>query len=251
MKWEFLDRDQGYSRIKIEVDWEEIASDYEDIVDEYAKVPVPGFRAGKTPRQVVDKRFQKKITDDLSRRCAQRLGREALTQSDSKAASPLEVSDMECAKGRPLRFTVRFLAVPDFDVPDFGTIRIPEESEDPLSELSHWLLKHVSMRLPDELVRTELGIDGINTAEPATDEWAAAVERVKLMLILKKIAEREGIELDESDVETRMKEKASEFGTTVGELRAQLEKGGVKERLRDLLIAEYTLGYLLEMYGNE
>jgi FKBP-type peptidyl-prolyl cis-trans isomerase (trigger factor) len=251
MKVEFLDQEQGYSRMKIEVDWEEIASEYDDIVDEYAKVPVPGFRAGKTPRQVVDKRFQKKIADDLSRRCAQRYGREALRQSDSKAASPLEVSDMECTKGKPLRFTVRFLAVPDFDVPDFGTIRIPEESEDHLSELSHWLLEHVSMRLPDELVRIELGVDGINDEEPASDDWAAAADRVKLMLILKKIAEGEGIEVDESDVETRIKEKASEFGTTLGELRAKLEKGGGKERLRDLLIAESTLGYLLEMYGND
>jgi FKBP-type peptidyl-prolyl cis-trans isomerase (trigger factor) len=251
MKWEFLNQEQDYSRMKIEVDWEEIASEYDDIVDRYAKVPVPGFRAGKTPRQLLDKRFQKEITEDLARRCAQRFGREALRQSESKAASPVEVSDMECAKGKPLQFTVRFLAVPDFDVPDLGAIRISEESEDPLGELSHWLLEHISMRLPDELVRTELGIDGIKTAKPGTDEWAAAADRVKLMLILKEIAEREGIEVDASDVETRIKEKASEFGTPAEELRAQLEKGGGKERLHDLLIAENTLGYLLEMYGND
>jgi hypothetical protein len=52
-------------------------------------------------------------------------------------------------------------------------------------------------------------------------------------------------------IEVDWEEIASEFGTTLGELRAKLEKGGGKERLRDLLIAESTLGYLLEMYGND
>jgi FKBP-type peptidyl-prolyl cis-trans isomerase (trigger factor) len=66
------------------------------------------------------------------------------------------------------------------------------------------------------------------------------------MLILKKIARQEGIEVDESDVETRIKEKASEFGTTVEELRSQLEKGGGRGRLRNMLVAEKTFEYLLE-----
>lgn len=246
MKWEFLDPEQGYRRIKIEADWEEIVSDYDDIVDDYAEVPVSGFRAGRAPRQVVDRRFQTRITDDLSRRCAQRFGREALQQSGSEAAGPLEVIDMECAKGKPLRFTARFLAVPDFDLPDLQSIRIPETSEDRLGELSHWLLEQVNIRLPDELVRAELAVDGMVASELESSEWAAAAERVKLMLILKKIAAREGIEVDESDIETRINAKASEFGTTVEELRTQLTKGGGRERLRDLIVAERTLEYLLE-----
>ena len=115
-----------------------------------------------------------------------------------------------------------------------------------MSGLSHWLLDQVNMSLPDELVRVELAIDGMHASELESNEWAAAAERVKLMLILKKTVAREGIEVDESDIETRINAKAPEFGTTVEELRAQLEKGGGRERLRDLLVAERTLEYLLE-----
>jgi FKBP-type peptidyl-prolyl cis-trans isomerase (trigger factor) len=246
MKIEQLKSGNGYSAMAVEISWEEIAPDYNDIAAEYARVPIAGFRAGKIPMQIVELRFQKKISEDLSRRCAQQFGREALRQSGSEAAGPLEVSDIECLKGKPLRFTVRFLPLPDFDLPDLQAIRIPEASEDPLSELSHRLLEQVSMRLPDELVRAELAVDGALTAEPGSEEWAPAAERIKLMLILKKIARQEGIEVDESDVESRIRAKASEFGTTVEMLRAQLEKGGGTERLRDMLIAESTLRYLLE-----
>jgi len=250
MKLERRDPEQGYCRIKIEVDWEDVASEYEDIVEAYARIPVPGFRAGKTPRQLVDQRFRKKIAEDLGHRCAQRFGPQALRQSETKAAGPLEVSDLKCAKGSPLRFTVRFLALPDFALPDLHTIRISAESDDPLGELSRWLLAQVSMDLPDELVRSELAVDGNNSVEPGSEQWTAAADRVKLMLILKMIADQEGIAVDETDVEARIGEKAAEFGTTAAELRAQLEKGGGKERLQDLLIAENTLGYLLEISGE-
>jgi FKBP-type peptidyl-prolyl cis-trans isomerase (trigger factor) len=246
MKWEFLEPEQGYRRMTIEADWEEIASEYHDIVDDYAKVPIPGFRLGKTPKQVVERRFQAKIADDLSRRCAQLFGREALQQSGAEAAGPLEVSDIACAKGTPLRFIARFLALPDFDLPDLASIRIRQDCEDRLSGLSQWLLAQVRIRLPDELVRAELALDGKETAEPESNDWAAAAERVKLMLILKKIARQDGIEVDASDVETRIKEKASAFGTTAKELQSQLEKGGGTERLHNMLVAERTLQYLLE-----
>jgi FKBP-type peptidyl-prolyl cis-trans isomerase (trigger factor) len=246
MKWEFMDPEQEYRRIKIEADWEEIVSDYNDTVDDYAKIPVPGFRTGKTSRQVVERRFQAMIADDLSRRCVYRFGLEAQQQSGLEAAGPLEALDIECAKGKPLRFTARFLALPDFDFPDLRSIQIPGTCEDRLSWLSHWLLEQVDMRPPDALVQAELLRDGVYTSDPEGDEWAAAAERVKLMLILKKSAGLEGIEVDESDVEARIRAKASEFGTAPEELRLQLEKGGGRERLRDVLIAERTLEYLLE-----
>ncbi|MRR59465.1 MAG: hypothetical protein EG824_14845, partial [Deltaproteobacteria bacterium] len=115
------------------------------------------------------------------------------------------------------------------------------------SELSYRLLEEVTIRLPDEMVRAELAVDGNYNVKLGSDEWAAAADRVKLMLILKKIAHREGIEIHESDVESRIREKASEFGTTVEALREELHKDGGTDRLREMLIAENVLGYLLEI----
>jgi FKBP-type peptidyl-prolyl cis-trans isomerase (trigger factor) len=66
------------------------------------------------------------------------------------------------------------------------------------------------------------------------------------MLILKQMSRQEGIEVEETDVNDRIAEKAEEFGTTKKSLQAELEKGGGLQRLRDMLIAESTLDYLLE-----
>jgi hypothetical protein len=55
--------------------------------------------------------------------------------------------------------------------------------------------------------------------------------------------------VDEADVNNRIAEKAEEFGTSKEELKEELAKGGGLERLRDMLLAESTLDYLIEKTG--
>jgi FKBP-type peptidyl-prolyl cis-trans isomerase (trigger factor) len=66
------------------------------------------------------------------------------------------------------------------------------------------------------------------------------------MLILKRLAREDGIEVDDADIEQRIEEKAAEFDTTPATLQAELEKGSGRSRLKDLLLAESVLEYLLE-----
>jgi FKBP-type peptidyl-prolyl cis-trans isomerase (trigger factor) len=246
MQWTRLDNENGYCRLSIEAPWSEIADDYHDIVAQYTKGPIPGFRAGKTPQTVIEQRFRKEISADLSARVAQRFGREALQEAGAEALGPLQAFEIECDKGRPFRAQVRFLPMPEIRLPDLAGLLTSNDGTDPRDRISHRLLELVPFDVPGELVRAELRRDGLGESDPGSEVWTAAANRIRLMVILKKIARQEGIEVDESDVETRIKEKASEFGTTVEELRSQLEKGGGRERLRNMLVAERTLEYLLE-----
>jgi FKBP-type peptidyl-prolyl cis-trans isomerase (trigger factor) len=248
MKWEHAksESENGYCRLRIEVDWAELATDYDDIVSEYAKARIPGFRPGKVPRSVIEKRFQKEILEDLSRRSAHRIGLKAVQEAGAEALGPLEAFEIECDKGKPFRAQVRFLPMPEIRLPDLAGLLTSDDGTDPRDRISHRLLELVPFEVPGELVREELRRDGLGESDPGSEAWMEAADRIRLMLILKKIARQEGIEVDESDVETRIKEKASEFGTSVEELRSQLEKGGGRERLRNMLVAERTFEYLLE-----
>jgi FKBP-type peptidyl-prolyl cis-trans isomerase (trigger factor) len=247
MKLKMVDREDGYRQVDVEVPWEEIAPDYDDILDGYAHLKIPGFRPGKVPRQVVESRFRREIKEQMCRRSAQRLGRLALEQAEVEAASPVEVSEVAWEKGHPLRFTTRFFPLPEFELPDYQALQPREKLvADPQGELSLRLLELVSFAVPDELVRGELAFDGLSECQPGSAAWQAAAQRVKLMLILKRIARKEGIEVEESDVHRRIEEKAGEFGTSADILRAELERGGGRQRLKDLLLAENVLEYLLE-----
>jgi FKBP-type peptidyl-prolyl cis-trans isomerase (trigger factor) len=236
----------GYHRLNVEADWSELSDDYDSIVAEYAKIPVVGFRPGKVPRNITEKRFQKEIIEDLSRRAAQRMGREAIREDGIEVLGQVEAEEIECAKGQAFRARLRCHPLPKIDLPDINTLINDNGGVDPRDQISLRLLELVSFDIPDMLVKDELDLDGVGDAAPRSAEWRAATDRIRLMLILKQIARQEGIEVDEADVNGRIAEKAKEFGTTIRSLREELEKGGGLGRLRDMLIAEITLDYLLE-----
>lgn len=248
MRWEQIDSEDGYHPMRVEAAWEEIAADYDDIVSAYAKVRVPGFRPGKVPRSMIEQRLQKQILDDLSHRAAQRLSREALLDAGVKPMGPIEIGDIECGKGKPFRFIARFWPIPEIELPDLESLAIGDDVSDPRDVISRRLLELMNFAVPDELVRAELGADE-NDRGKESIAWKAATDRVRLMLILKTIAAKEGIEVSEADVEQRIKEKAIEFGSTHDALRSELEKGGGRQRLKDMLLAESTMDYLVER-GN-
>jgi FKBP-type peptidyl-prolyl cis-trans isomerase (trigger factor) len=246
MKIKQLDDDGERKVLQVEADWPELSDDYDSIVAAYSKVAVLGFRPGKAPRNIIEKRFQKGIIEELSRRAAKRIGLEAVREAGIEVLGPVEAEEIECGKGKPFRAQVRFLPMPQIRLPDLAGLLTSDDGTDPRDRISHRLLELVPFEVPGELVREELRRDGLGESDPGSDVWTATADRIRLMLILKQIARQEGIEVDESDVETRIKEKASEFGTTLEELRSQLEKGGGRERLRNMLVAERTLEYLLE-----
>lgn len=231
--------------------WEQVAADYDDIVDEYSRVRIAGFRAGKAPRSVVEKRFQREIMNELSRRCGRRLGREALSQVGAEPMGPIEVVNIECGKGKPFQFIARFSPLPEIELPDLRSFMIPDDIRNPRDLISNRLLEMVSFKVPDDLIRTEIGFGvGDNTNERSI-EWKAAADRIRLMLILKRIARQVGIEVDEADVERRIGEKALKFGVNPNILNAELEKGGGRQRLKDMLLAESTLDFLIERSKEE
>lgn len=239
----------GYHRLQVEAGWHEIAADYDDVVAIFAKANVPGFRPGKVPRTVIEKRFQREIINDLSFRIVQRLGREAIRETGIEALDRAEAEKIQCAKGGSFRAQLRFYPMPKFELPDISSLKIDSGRADPRDRISLKLLELVSFNIPERLVQDELLIDGMDNCPPGSPAWVAAHDRIRLMLILKKIAAREGIEVDDADIDRRIAEKADEFGTAKKVLQSELEKGGGMLRLRDMLLAESTLEYLIALHA--
>ncbi len=248
MKITPLNDENGYRRLSVEADWSAIAADYDDIIAAYSRVQIPGFRSGKVPRSVIEQRLQKQVLKDLSRQAALRLGRDAVRESGAEPLGAIAISDIECARGTTFSFTARFRPMPEIEVPDLGSLMVRGESPDPKDRISRRLLELTRFEVPAEAVQAELG-DDFSTADSSA-AWKAAQDRVRLILILKKIARQEGIEVDASDVERRIEEKAAEFGVSSHTLKAELEKGGGRQRLRDMLLAESTLDFLIEKSGS-
>ena len=247
MKWQALENENGYCRLSIEADWSEIAVDYKNIRASYAKARLPGFRSGKLPQRVIEQRFSKEISADLSNLVVQRFGREAVRAAGTKALGSLEVYEIECAKEQTFRARVRFSPMPEIVLPELAGLLTTDNESDPRDRIAQRLLELVLFDVPDAMVRKELEREGLDECDPGNEVWAAAADRIRLLVILKTIARQEGITVDETDVNKRIAVKAKEFGTTTKSLQAELAEGGGIGQLKDMLLAESTLGYLLEI----
>jgi FKBP-type peptidyl-prolyl cis-trans isomerase (trigger factor) len=238
-------QDDGARKVlRVDAPWSEIADDYKDLVARYAKVRMPGFRQGKAPQTVIEQRFKKEMKDELKVLVTRRLGREALRAAGARAIGSFEVFEIECDTGKPFAAKLRYYPMPEFDLPELAELTTVDDGTAARDRISHRLLDLVTFEVPDELVRQELALDGLMKSMPGSGTWTAAVDRIRLMLVLKKIARREGIDVDETDVSKRVAEKAAAFGTTEEALRKELEAGGGIHRLLDLLLAERTLEYI-------
>ena len=240
----------GWKTLRVTASWEHVSADYNDILEAYCKVSIAGFRTGRAPRPVVEKRFQREIMDELSHRCGIRLGREALKQANAEPMGQVEAIDIDCVKDSPFQFTVRFYPMPELTLPEIGPFAIVDDGTDPKDMISKRLLEMVSFEVPDELTRAELGLRLDEEIDKQGNEWNAAADRVRLMLILKRIAQQKGIEVDDQDVEERIERKAVELGMNSDVLKAEFDKGSMGQRLKDMLLAESTLDLLIEKSGT-
>lgn len=233
--------------IRIEVAWRTIEADYEFILSTYLQGHVPGFRPGRTPREIVERKFRRRILDEVSERCAQRLLQQGLEQKGLSARGPISITELEIKKNRPFRFKAQFAVVPDFDLPAYREFRFSvTNDEQRRDEICRWLLDHTNIAVPDALVEHELSLDSQKDIEKESEAWNAAQERVRLLIILDEIAFQDGIEIDERDMKERIERTAEQHGKTVSSLRQQLLRDGGMSRMRSFLRAEKTLDYLLE-----
>jgi len=242
---------EGCRRVMhISADWAEIEDDYKGLVKEFNSSGIPGFRPGKAPSSIVEKRCASQIEDVLKERAVRRLLHNAAHENDLGPVGLAEARDVEFAKGGTLSFTAEFDVAPDIELPDYaafdpGSDLSDAEAKDALSE---FLLSSTSFEVPRSLVDEELrgAEDVVGGPEGADDAQREAAEgRVRLLLILRKISEAEGIEVDDRDVDERITAMAKNYGTRPQALRTELEQKNGLRRLKLFLLAEGTMDYIL------
>ena len=246
MKIEIEDIDLCRRRMEISAEAEEIALDLEDVTEEFAKTSrVPGFRPGKAPLKLVERRYGTEIVREAEDRIVERLCRVAAKERGLKLAAVIEFSEISIDRKTGASFSVVVDAMPDFELPDYRKIPLTKDQGDETGlkdEISAFLLEKTPFEPPRSLVELELAQAEEEEGEEAEKN---AKERVRLMIMLRKIAELEGIEVDDNDLDSRIKSMAGEHHLTPAQLRADLEEKGSLQRLSAFLLAEKTLDFIL------
>ncbi len=104
--------------LRVEVDPEKVIQVREELVRDFGKnVRVPGFRQGKVPRAMVERRFAKQIREELEGRLLRETSREAIRDKKLRVLQISNVEDVQFGEDNKLSYTATLVTHPDFELP--------------------------------------------------------------------------------------------------------------------------------------
>ena len=135
MKVLFKDNGACRKTMTVEVPSESVLEERAELLKVYTTgVSIPGFRKGKAPMHLVEKKFAKEMDADLKDRLIPKFYHEAIEAEGVKVVSILNVSEPVLEEGKPLSFDVTMDVPPEFKLPKYTNISIKEEKGDVTDE---------------------------------------------------------------------------------------------------------------------
>src|SRR5690242_10234690 len=129
MKVEVEKQPGSVSTLQIELPAEEVTKEWDAIANSFARfAKIPGYRPGKAPRAVIDKRFRREIQDEVTKKLVSKSYHEAVEQEQLRVASLTNIEDVQFGEDKSMRFRATVVTAPDFELPDYKEIpvQLPE-----------------------------------------------------------------------------------------------------------------------------
>jgi trigger factor len=111
--------------MRIELPPDEVRKEWDALASHYARhARIPGYRPGKAPKQVIEKKFRKEIQDELTQKLVSRSYHQAIEQQQLRVVSLTNVEDVEFGDDRSMRFRATVVTAPEFELPDYKNISV-------------------------------------------------------------------------------------------------------------------------------
>jgi trigger factor len=117
--------------LRVEVDPDKVTKAWNDVAGNYTKYArIPGYRAGKAPKAIIEKKFQKEIREELEKKLLSEACKEAIQEKGIKVLSLTQVEDVEISDDKTMKFTATLVTRPDFQLPVYKGIVVPLKNTD-------------------------------------------------------------------------------------------------------------------------
>jgi trigger factor len=112
----------------VEVEPEKVEETFAKITGEFQReARLPGFRAGKAPKEMVAKRFETDIQDEVKRTLISSSFRTAMTEQKLSIVGQPEIEEIQFTRGQPLQFAANIETSPEFELPEYKGLAASRE----------------------------------------------------------------------------------------------------------------------------
>ncbi len=137
-------------QLVIEVPAPAVDAEHRRVVQELGQqITLPGFRKGKVPKKVVERRFKKDIKDTVVEHLLPRYWRQAQAESGIDPLLPPQVEKVEFEAGEPLRFHATVEVRPEIPLGNIDDLIFPDPEVEPTSEELEEALDDIRRRRSD------------------------------------------------------------------------------------------------------
>ena len=111
--------------VNVEVPADKVTSEREDIVKTYmGQASIPGFRKGKAPAKIVEKRFENNIKEELTNRLINEGCQEAIKQEELKVLNVKAPQSQVFKEDGAFAFETSVVLAPEFELPKYKGLNI-------------------------------------------------------------------------------------------------------------------------------
>ena len=113
------------STLRIELPPEEVSKEWDSIANSFVRfAKIPGYRPGKAPRAVIEKRFRKEIQDELTKKLVSKSYHDAIEQEQLRVASLTNIEGVQFGEDKSMRFRATVVTEPEFELPEYKNISV-------------------------------------------------------------------------------------------------------------------------------
>ena len=112
--------------LRVELEPERVSQKLNALTGEYVKLAkLPGYRQGKAPKSVIEKKFKKEIREELERQLMGDATREAIQKENLRVLTVTNFDDVELGEDQSMKFTATLVTQPDFEMPQYKGLVVP------------------------------------------------------------------------------------------------------------------------------
>ncbi len=115
--------------VRVEVEAPKVDETFDSVTKEFQKQAVlPGFRPGKAPKDMVLRKYEKDIQDEVKRKLISDSYKKAVEDQKLDVLGYPDIEEIQFNRGKPLQFAATIETAPEFELPEYKALPVKKEN---------------------------------------------------------------------------------------------------------------------------
>src|ERR1044071_7351912 len=115
--------------MRVELEAKKVDEAFDTVTREFQReAALPGFRPGKAPKEMVLRKYEKDILDEVKRKLISDSYRKAVDEKKLDVLGYPDIEEIQFGRGQALQFAATIETAPEFELPEYKGLPVKKEA---------------------------------------------------------------------------------------------------------------------------